>query len=343
MNRYFSTFITGFQEVVETELKKLLPEVKILRLLDGLVIYETTALIQDIQKLRFINNSYIWLSQSIYNEGQKPEQVIETLLRMSDFTRSREATSLKFVKFFRVIVSKENETIAIDRKLLEKTEGKIFYSTHLKVHRTLPDIEYWFIFRKEGISLFGARITPLGKEATRKYEKGELRQELANLLVLLSDPKKEDAVLDPFAGSGAIVLERVQTFPYTKMYASDMKEDLIDDLQRKTKWGQQKIFVEKRDALNLDNLENNSINKIITDPPWGIYEKPQEDMIDFYKKIFLEFQRILTQDGTIVILVGRDSGFDKVLSESKFTQIQKIDILVSGQKASVYKIEKNIY
>ena len=338
MNRYFSTFITGFQEVVETELKKLLPEIKILRILDGLIIYETSASIQDIQKLRFINNSYLWLSQSTYNEGQRPEQVIEPLLRMSDFTRAREATSLKFVKFFRVVVSKENETIAVDRLLLEKAESKIFYSSHLKVHRTLPDIEYWFIFRKEGISLFGARITPLGKETTRKYEKGELRQELAHLLVLLSDPQKEDVILDPFAGSGAIVLERVQTFPYTKMYASDINENLVDGLKRKTKWGQQKIIVEKRDALNLDNLEDNSINKIITDPPWGLYEKPQEDMGDFYRKILSEFRRILSPDGIIVILVGRESGFDKVLEESKFNQIQKIDILVSGQKASVYKL-----
>lgn len=338
MNRYFSTFITGFQEVVETELKKLLPEVRLLRLLDGLVIYETTASIQDIQKLRFINNSYIWLSQSSYTDGQKPEQVIEHLLRMSDFTRSREATSLKFVKFFRVIVSKENETIAIDRQLLEKAEGKIFYSTHLKVHRTLPDIEYWFIFRKESISLFGARITPLGKETTRKYEKGELRQELAHLLVLLSEPQKQDVILDPFAGSGAIVLERVQTFPYTKMCASDINEDLVEDLRRKTKWGEQKIIVEKRDALNLDNIEDNSIKKIITDPPWGLYENPQEDMVDFYRKMLLEFRRILDQDGTIVILVGRDSGFEKVLPGSKFSQIQKIDILVSGQKASAYKL-----
>lgn len=342
MNRYFSTFITGFQEVVEVELKKLLPELKILKILGGLIIYETSASIKDIQKLRFINNSYVWLSQSSYTEGQKPEQVIEPLLRMSDFTRSKGATSLKFVKFFRVIISKENGTIAVDRKLLEKAESKILYSTNLKVHKTLPDIEYWFIIRNEGISLFGARITPLGKETTRKYEKGELRQELAHLLILLSDPQKEDVVLDPFAGSGAIVFERVQTFPYTKMYASDIKEDLIEDLRRKTKWGQQKIDVEKHDALSLDNLEDNSINKIITDPPWGLFEKLQDDIVDFYKKMLDEFHRILIQDGTAVILVGRGNGFDKVLSESKFSQIQKIDILVSGQKASIFKLKRII-
>lgn len=339
MNRYFSTFITGFQEVVEAELKKILPDVKILRLFDGLVIYETIVSIQDIQKLRFVNNSYIWLSQSTFLKGQKPERLIEQLLRMSDFNRSREAISLKFVKFFRVIVSKENETISVDRQLLEKAERKIFYSTHLKVHRTLPDIEYWFIFRKEGISLFGARVTPLGKETTRKYDKGELRQELAHLLVLLSDPQKEDVVLDPFAGSGAIVLERVQTFPYSRIFASDIKECLVEDLKRKTKWGQQKIIVEKHDALNLDNLEINSINKIITDPPWGLFEKPQEDMVDFYRKMLTEFDRVLEPNGTMVVLLGRDSGFDKALFELNFKTDKKIDILVSGQKASIYRLK----
>lgn len=324
--------------MVESEIQKILPEAKILRLLDGLIIYETTASIQDIQKLRFVNNSFIWLSQSEHSEGQKPERVIETLLRMSDFSRSREATTLKFVKYFRVIVSQENQTIPLDHQLLERAESKIGYSTHLKVHRTLPDIEYWFILRMEGASLFGARITPLGRETTRKYDKGELRQELAHLLVLLSDPQKEDIVLDPFAGSGALVLERVQTFPYTKMFAGEMKKDLAEELKRKTKWGQPKITVETNDALNLNYLENNSINKIITDPPWGIFEKPQENMVDFYRKMLAEFHRVLTLEGTIVILVGRDSGFDHALSESEFRAIQKIDILVSGQKASVYKL-----
>lgn len=338
MNRYFSTFITGFQEIVEVELKKILLDVKILKLLDGLIIYETSTSIQDIQKLRFINNSYVWLSQSTYLEGQRSEQVIESLLRMSDFNRSRVATTLKFVKFFRVMVSKENRTIPIDQKLLEKVESKIFFSTHLKVHRTLPDIEYWFIFRKEGAALFGARITPLGKETTRKYEKGELRQELVHLLIVLSDPKKEDVILDPFAGSGAIVLERIQTYPYTKMFASDIKNDLVEALRRKTKWGQQKIIVEKHDALNLDNLENLSVNKIVTDPPWGRF-KIQEGMGDFYRKMLLEFRRVLSPDGKIIILVGRESGFDESLSESNFQIIQKIDILVSGQKASVYEIK----
>lgn len=340
MNRYFSTFITGFQEVVESELKKILTDIKILRLLDGLVIYESTSSIQDIQKLRFLNNSFIWLSQATHVDGQKPEPAVEQLLRMSDFDRSREATSLKFVKFFRAIVSKENQTIPIDRSLLEKIEAKIFYSTHLKVHRTLPDIEFWFIFRKEGISIFGARITPLGKETTRKYNKGELRQELAHLLVLLSDYQKEDIVLDPFAGSGAIVLERVQSFPYKKFFASDNKEDLVEELKRKTKWGQQKIIVEKHDALNLNNLDSGSINKIITDPPWGLFEKPQEDMVDFYKRMLLEFYRVLADGGMAIILVGRDAGFETALVGSGFNNETKLSILVSGQKADVYKLIK---
>jgi len=325
---------------VELELKRMLADIKILKLLDGLVIYESTSTIQDIQKLRFLNNSFIWLSQSTYLDGQKPESVVEQLLRMSDFNRSREATSLKFVKFFRAIVSKENQTIPIDRSLLEKIEAKIFYSTHLKVHRTLPDIEFWFIFRKEEISLFGARITPLGKETTRKYNKGELRQELAHLLVLLSDHQKEDVILDPFAGSGAIVLERVQSFPYKKFFAGDNKEDLVEELKRKTKWGQQKIIVEKHDALNLDNLDDGSINKIITDPPWGLFERPQENMVDFYKKMLLEFYRVLVDGGMTIILVGQEAGFEAALTDSNFKVETKLSILVSGQKASVYKLTK---
>lgn len=340
VNKYFSTFISGFQEIVDKELRKKLPECEIVTLSDGLVIYETSASIKEIQKIRFLNNSFILLSYSKRPTSQSPEAIVSVLLRNADFGGAAEVSRLGFVKYFRVMVSKENQTVSISQILLDQVERTITQRFRLKVHRTLPDIEFWFFIRSDGLSLFGARITPLGKTKVRKYEKGELRQELVNFLILLSDPQKEDVVLDPFTGSGAIILERVQGTPYKKIYAGDIDRQKVDDLIRKTKWGQAKIVVEKLDALNLNSVEDGLITKIITDPPWGVYEKPQENMIDFYKKMLLEFYRVLAREGSVVILIGRESGFGKALLDTEFKVTTKLDILVSGQKTNVYKISK---
>ena len=56
MNSYFSTFITGFSDVVRETLKKQLPDIKIDLLLDGLIAYRTEADIPAIQKIPFFNS-----------------------------------------------------------------------------------------------------------------------------------------------------------------------------------------------------------------------------------------------------------------------------------------------
>lgn len=172
--------------------------------------------------------------------------------------------------------------------------------------------------------------------AREKFEKGELRRELAYFLILLSQPQKEDVVLDPFAGSGAIVLSRVSHFPYKAMTGGDIKSEKVEDLKKKTRWGYPKIKIEKVDALKLVDIDDNSIDKIITDPPWGEFEKPQEDMINFYRQMLAEFFRVLRPEGKVVILVGRNSGFEMALTDSNFLVEKKLNVLVSGKKACVY-------
>ena len=341
MNHYYSTFISGFQKLIEAELKRKLPDLKINRLLDGLVIYQTTATFREIQKLKFFNNSFILLSQLKCSKDQVPESIIDRLLQTSDFKQVSEVSKLQFIKSFRLIISKENQTISLKQEVLKDAENIVSKQTRLKLHKTLPDIEFWFNIRDENICLFGARITPLGKTKTKKYQKGELRQELAHLLILMSDPDKDDVVLEPFAGFGAIVLERVQSFPYKRIYASDIDRQRFEELKRKTKWGQPKIIVVNENAFSLPSVPDNSIDKIITDPPWGEYGPPLPSQIALFNQEMLKsFDRVLKRDGIVVTLLSRNINFNSVVKKSKFKILKQIDILVSGKKASAYKLFK---
>ena len=55
MAKYISTFITGFEEVIHKEIKKVLPRVKIIKIYNGLIFYEYKGNL-DIQKIFFFNN-----------------------------------------------------------------------------------------------------------------------------------------------------------------------------------------------------------------------------------------------------------------------------------------------
>ncbi len=193
--------------------------------------------------------------------------------------------------------------------------------------------------RSEGIGLFGLRLTKLRKE-NKQRKRGELRTELAHILCLVSEPKRSDIVCDPFAGRGSLVIELASSFPYQKIYASDIENMLVQELRNKVKRFRG-IDVAQVDALHL-NLPNASVDKIITDPPWGEYQQILNLKL-FYEKVFEKFDRILKPSGIITILIGAKEIFEETL-EHKFNHVfsvkKKYNILVSGKKAAIYKITK---
>lgn len=302
MHKYFSTFIPGLGEVVQQQLEQDLKDFRTTSPLDGLIVYESSSSPNEVKNLRYLNNSF---------------------LKLESFSMH---VPLNFqpAKTFRVIISRENEFVHIPNSKLEKFEATVKSAYHLQVDRTSPDIEFWKPTRKEGQELFGIRIT---KHPDRKkvLAKGQLRPELANLLCIISEPQASDTVLDPFAGSGAISAERA-LLPHKKILTGDISGN-----------GRE---ISKMDATSLTGIEPEGIDKIITDPPWGISVGQDLDLENFYQKMLSEFYRVLKPRGIAVILIGKKELFENLLKkyESKFKSETKYDILVSGKKAGVFKI-----
>lgn len=94
------------------------------------------------------------------------------------------------------------------------------------------------------------------------------------------------------------------------------------------------------DALSLDKIPDNSISKIITDPPWGIFQKTTLSLVDFYFKMLKEFLRVLKKNGMAVILIGQPEIFEDAMEKCSgdWDVLGKYRILVSGQKAVLYKL-----
>lgn len=323
MNTYFSIFISGLSSVVEKWLKgNSSPNLNISELLDGLVVYQTNNSISEVREYPIFNNSFVLLKKFKANS-----------LPIFDFEIER--GWLKGYKTFRIIYSNENQISKINKNKLAKYEQVIIQKTRLKLDRTNPDTEIWIIKRSEGINLVGLRITQ-NSSLEKTLHKGELRPQLAYFLNYLSEPNSNDIFLDPFTGHGSIPKSRIKYFPAKVIIVSDNDSLLLDNLKNKLKDAR----VEPWNALNLKEIQNNSIDKIVTDPPWGIYIK-ELDIEEFYKKSLNEFARITKKDGIIVILTSQKALMDRLLTRSKELQLkEKLDILVSGKKSSIYKIIK---
>ncbi|OGM56904.1 hypothetical protein A3A50_04105 [Candidatus Woesebacteria bacterium RIFCSPLOWO2_01_FULL_38_20] len=337
--KYYSTFITGLQEVVGKALKGYFDDIKIVLMLDGLVVYETNRSIKQIKDLRFLNNSFITFHVSKKGDKYSPPQLINKVIQQSVSIANLPSNALQDLFSFRVIASSENQLVSIDKKLLKDIENLLSKKLKLKIDRSNPDTEVWFLARREGYSFIGLRITK-----TPNYEKtlhqGELRPELANIMCLLAELKPQDVILDPFAGYGAIPLECAKSFEVNKIIAGENNKKVFKILQEKIKIVKQGMVVGRWNALNLSSLTDKSVDKIITDPPWGIYNNKTQDLTSFYKQMLIEFNRLVKSNGLTVILTAQKDMLENLMKDfPAFKLLERYDVLVSGKKASIYKIK----
>lgn len=324
MNNYFATFISGFSEVIDEQIRSFDNNIEITKLLDGLVIFKTTKSIESVKNIQFFGNIFQLIDFKVDNK-------IDIHKYINDLAEnSLISKDLAFIpkknKFFRISVSNLGTLINIDKQIVSLLEKKISETFDLKVDRALPDSEFWIFGREDGIYLFGHRLT-YHQDYKKVLQKGELRPDLCNLLCLLSEPNKEDVFIDPFSGSESIVKTRTKMMGYKKIISGDIKFD-----------GDKKL-----DALNLKDIDASSVSKIVTDPPWGVTVGKNLDLEVFYKKMLSEFHRILVSGGILVILIGNKELFDAVLNnfKGKFSMHKFYDVLVNGKKARVYKLIKS--
>lgn len=322
MNNYFATFISGFSDVIVERLKLFDPDIQIIKLLDGLVVFKTVKSIEVVKNLRFFSNIYQLVDMST---GQNNVAKYISYLTSNCSITKDSIFIPKKNKFFRITVSSMGILIGVDKQLTQLLEDKIAKAFSIKVDRALPDSEFWIFEREGGVYLFGHRVT-YHQDYKDSLQKGELRPDLSNLLCYLSEPNREDVFMDPFSGSESIIKARIKIIGYKKIISGDIK--FVKD--------------KRLDALNLSSIGESTVSKIVTDPPWGINVGKNLDLNSFYKRMLVEFYRVLIQGGILVILIGDKKLFDKVLVDfdDKYGLSKYYDILVNGKKARVYKLIK---
>ncbi len=339
MKLYFSTFISGTQEIIEDILKKRSGKFKIKFLLDGLVIYESSYPEREIRNLRFFNNTFLLLRSFEYRQSNQKslEKMVGAVAQDSRIFRGLKRSLPPKRKFFKVVTSLENQTVSVDRDLLKRFEARISEGTDLRLSVKNSNLEFWFLLRREGKGFFGVRLT-YPYEADKQGARGELRAEIAHLMCVVSDPNPKDIVLDPFAGHGAIPFERAGSFPYKSVIAVEKDKELSELLKQNLRRKGLSVF--QGDALALTIVKDRSVDKIITDPPWGVFEGTDMPLVDFYGAMLNEFSRVLKERGLAVVLAGRAEAFKQALDRlsARWEILAQYPVLISGQKATLYKL-----
>ena len=342
MNIYYSTFIPGLAEPVQEALLDKLPQCRLSLSLDGLIVYETAAPPTVMRTLPFVTNTF-YLFKSFPRNPTRTLQEMAFQIAGDHRLKIRNLPKQKQSRTFRVIVSMANQLVPIEKALMQQLEYRISAQTKLHPDRSKPDYEFWLLQRSEGYGFFSVRVSQ-----HRAYEKtlqrGELRPELANILCRLSEPAAGELFLDPFCGSGAIPIQRAH-FPTGLIFASDNRIDKVEALKQRVKelGLKRKIVVRLDNALKLNRYSDASIHKIVTDPPWGLYDSLEMPLAEFYDKLVAELSRILMPQGLLVVLTAQQELLEASVTKtgSALSTLHKYNILVSGKKASVYVIRRS--
>jgi len=350
-NLFYAAFIPGLQNIIADVIKERLRnnEVKIHKLLDGAVLFETDA---TYDKLNFFCFNNIFAVISVLEDSHTGTRrhggniLNEHIIKVTEGINNTNVIKNNSKKFntFRIVVSDENVPASINEKLRTEAENFIAKLSGLKVNRTLPDTEFWFLYRnennKQNFSIFMKRLT-IRPSWEKTLHKGELVPPLAWVLCRLANIKHSDTVLDPFCGYGSIPEAAFKYFHITNFIACDndneaAKYSTARFIKRKSARGmdyEDEFKFYKTDFSELPMLlEGKSVDAIVTDPPWGHFKENGGN--DFLVKMFETFDKLLKDGGRAVVLYKNDENFKNAITAS-FELQEQIPILLSGKKAVI--------
>jgi len=197
----------------------------------------------------------------------------------------------------------------VDISGLERSLGKLIKG---KVNLTNPDYEVRVLLGKR---VHIGVLKPTWKIDRTSYELRKaqnrpffspitLHPKFARALVNLTSVRKGEWILDPFCGTGGILLEC--GLIGAKIIGSDVSLQMVDGTKKNlSHFGLNGIIFESEIGEISDNLEKIGLSKvdyIATDPPYGRAATTLgENIYQLYERSFYQFKKILSRKMAIIL------------------------------------------
>lgn len=239
-------------------------------------------------------------------------------------------------KPYRLMFSENGQLAGVPATSRSRLEAAVSRATGGRLLPRGGGDEYWTITRSALDEVLFCRR--LARDKRPAPPKGALAPDVAQLIVnAVGRSKASDVILDPFAGTGALIAARTDR-PYREAICSDLgyadgSAKLQPQLGRRK--GVQKLA---DDARELASIPDGSVDVVVTDPPWGEFDQQGSPPAELIADALGSIRRVLRDNGRLAMLVARRLA-DDVANEwvtAGFMIKKSYDLLINGHPATLF-------
>ena len=215
-------------------------------------------------------------------------------------------TSKQLNRLGSIAIKYKNRSNTINSKPIVKTLAEV-YTEGREVDLENPDIEIRGLITDSNLYV-GSKIVEINRSQfeERKVQNRpffspiSLHPKIARALVNLTSIKKDRVILDPFCGTGGILIEA--GLMGIKVIGSDIEEKMIEGCKKTLEF--YKIKNNKLYCSDISNIHNNigKVDGIATDLPYGKSTTTKGEKMDqLYERAFRSMSDLLKQGGKAVV------------------------------------------
>ena len=231
---------------------------------------------------------------------------------------------------YAVRVKKMDKNSQFNTSKLEWEMGSIINKAAPEVMVNLEDPSIFIrTILRDGKVIVGQRIGKISKKHFFNlkphkrpfFYPGSMSPKLARCMVNLTRIKKGQTLLDPFCGTGGILIEA--GIIGARVIGTDIDYKMVKGTQKNLEHcgiSDYQVFREDARKLELPG----KVDSIVTDPPYGISASTRgEKSEDLYQQSMQSLQRLLKDDGLMCLATPHYLDLDEVMAGTKFKIIEQ--------------------
>jgi 23S rRNA G2445 N2-methylase RlmL len=189
------------------------------------------------------------------------------------------------------------------------------------------------VFLEHNRAYIGIRVSDRALHR-RRYKQahipGSLKPSVAAVMLQLAEIKPGQRVLDPFCGAGTILVEAAMLASQPFGGDIDMNALLAARINAASAGVQLPLHV--WDAQQIP-LAGRSVERIVTNLPWGHQVNVEENIPSLYGNICAEIYRIIKMDGRVVVLTN----LPHLVQLDDLIKVTQLEISLFGMTPTIIK------